>query len=66
MSNDQHEEALTSAPEGSCLSSGDAITQTLQDGHGISVRHGELIPCLFDPAYMPRLSIDANRGPNHA
>ncbi|NPT57943.1 PAAR domain-containing protein [Paraburkholderia elongata] len=51
---------------GSRLSNGDAITQTSQDGHGISLRDGELIPGLFDSAYMPPLSTDADRGHNHA
>ncbi|HYS62199.1 MAG TPA: PAAR domain-containing protein [Paraburkholderia sp.] len=51
---------------GSRLGNGDTITQTLQDGYGISVCDGELIPGLFDPAYMPPLSTDADRGPNHA
>jgi hypothetical protein len=36
---------------GSCLSNGDTITKTLQDGWGITVRDGERIPGLFDPAY---------------
>jgi uncharacterized Zn-binding protein involved in type VI secretion len=36
---------------GSRLSNGDTITETLQDGFGISVRDGELVPGLFDPTY---------------
>ena len=36
---------------GSHLSNGDTITETLQDGWGITVREGETIPGLFDPSY---------------
>lgn len=51
---------------GSRLSNGDTITETLQDGCGITVRDDETIPGLFDPAYMPPLSTDTDRGRNCA
>ena len=51
---------------GSHLSNGDTITETLQAGSGITVRDDEPIPGLFDPAYMPPLSTDTDRGHNHA
>src|SRR5471032_2710844 len=36
---------------GSRLSNGDTITETLQDGFGITVCNGNPVPGLFDPAY---------------
>jgi uncharacterized Zn-binding protein involved in type VI secretion len=51
---------------GSRLSNGDTITETLQDEWGITVRNGEQIPGLFDPAYMLPLSAITDRGSSHA
>jgi uncharacterized Zn-binding protein involved in type VI secretion len=51
---------------GSRLSNGDTITETLQDGFGITVREGELIPGLFDPAYTLPPIADTNSGTIHA
>jgi uncharacterized Zn-binding protein involved in type VI secretion len=47
---------------GSRLSNGDTITETLQDGAGISVRDGELVSGLFDPAYTLPPIVDTNEG----
>jgi uncharacterized Zn-binding protein involved in type VI secretion len=47
---------------GSRLSNGDTITETLQDGFGISVRDGELVPGLFDPTYMLPPIVDTDEG----
>lgn len=49
---------------GSHLSNGDTIAETLQDGWGISVRDGETIPGLFDPAYVPPAAESANGSGN--
>ncbi|WP_179258430.1 PAAR domain-containing protein [Caballeronia sordidicola] len=51
---------------GSRLSNGDTIAETLQDGFGITVREGELIPGLFDPAYTLPPIADTNSGTIHA
>ncbi|WP_429250316.1 PAAR domain-containing protein [Paraburkholderia sp. GAS333] len=37
---------------GSRLSNGDTITETLQDGCGITVRSDKPVPGLFGPAYV--------------
>lgn len=51
---------------GSHLSNGDAIIETLQDGWGISFRDGEIIPGLFDPAYIPSDTDARREGGSHA
>lgn len=51
---------------GSRLSNGDTITETLQDGWGITVREGETIPGLFDPAYTLPPIATKDGGSNHA
>ena len=48
------------------LSNGDTITETLQDGFGISVREGELIPGLFDPAYTLPPIVETDEGTANA
>jgi uncharacterized Zn-binding protein involved in type VI secretion len=52
---------------GSRLSNGDTITETLQDGFGITVRDGKPVPGLFDSAYTtlpPTATTDG--GASHA
>ena len=52
---------------GSRLSNGDNITETLQDGFGITVRSDKPVPGLFDPAYVPPLADPVNEeGSAHA
>jgi uncharacterized Zn-binding protein involved in type VI secretion len=51
---------------GSRLSNRDTITETLQDGWGITVRDGETIPGLFDPAYALPPIATTDGGSNHA
>lgn len=51
---------------GSGLSNGDTITESLQDGWGITVRDGERIPGLFDPAYSLPPNAATYRGNIHA
>ncbi|WNC92704.1 PAAR domain-containing protein [Paraburkholderia sp. FT54] len=51
---------------GSRLSNGDSITEAIQDGWGITVRGGEQIPGLFDPAYTLAPSAAAQEGSIHA
>jgi uncharacterized Zn-binding protein involved in type VI secretion len=51
---------------GSRLSNGDTITETLQDGFGISVRDGELVPGLFDPTYMLPPIVETDEGTANA
>ncbi|WP_438395514.1 PAAR domain-containing protein [Caballeronia sp. DA-9] len=51
---------------GSRLSNGDTITETLQDGFGITVRDGEPIPGLFDPAYTLPPMVGADGAITHA
>jgi uncharacterized Zn-binding protein involved in type VI secretion len=51
---------------GSHLSNGDTIIETLQDGWGISVRYGEFIAGLFDPAYIPSDTDARREGGSHA
>lgn len=50
---------------GSQLSNGDAITERLLDGWGITVHEGEQIPGLFDAAYTLSLSASAEGGNGH-
>ncbi|TDN70674.1 PAAR motif-containing protein [Paraburkholderia sp. BL10I2N1] len=47
---------------GSRLSNGDTITTAMQDEFGITVRDGEDISGLFDPAYMLPLRAATDRG----
>jgi uncharacterized Zn-binding protein involved in type VI secretion len=51
---------------GSHLSNGDTITETLQDGWGITIRDGEEVPGLFDPVYMLPSSSITDGGNAHA
>jgi uncharacterized Zn-binding protein involved in type VI secretion len=52
---------------GSRLSNGDNITETLQDGFGITVRSDKPVPGLFDPAYVLPLADPVNEeGSAHA
>ncbi|TCG09892.1 hypothetical protein BZM27_01960 [Paraburkholderia steynii] len=51
---------------GSRLSNGDTITETLQNGWGITVRGSERTPGLFDPAYTLPPSVAADGGNIHA
>jgi uncharacterized Zn-binding protein involved in type VI secretion len=51
---------------GSRLSNGDTITETLQDGFGITVREGKPVPGLFDPAYTLRPIADTDGGAFYA
>ena len=51
---------------GSRLSNGDTITEKLQDGFGISVPDGELIPGLFDPAYTLPPIVETDEGTANA
>jgi uncharacterized Zn-binding protein involved in type VI secretion len=51
---------------GSRLSNGDTITETLLDGWGITVREGDAIPGLFDPAYTLPPIAKTDGGSNHA
>jgi hypothetical protein len=54
------------APVGFRLSNGDTITETLQDAWGITVRDGEHIPGLFDPAYTLPQTSATHGGNTHA
>jgi len=47
---------------GSGLSNGDTITETLQDGCGITVRSDKPVPGLFDPTYVLPPAVPANDG----
>ncbi|TDN62567.1 PAAR domain-containing protein [Paraburkholderia sp. BL10I2N1] len=47
---------------GSRLSNGDTITETMQDEWGITVRHGEQIPGLFDPSYTMPPTVATHEG----
>jgi uncharacterized Zn-binding protein involved in type VI secretion len=51
---------------GSRLSNGDTITETLQDGCGITVRDGVPVPGLFDPTYTLPPIVDTDGGTIHA
>jgi uncharacterized Zn-binding protein involved in type VI secretion len=51
---------------GSRLSNGDTITETLQDGFGITVRDGKPVPGLFDPTYTLPLTADTDGKNVHA
>ncbi|SAL67963.1 hypothetical protein AWB69_07909 [Caballeronia udeis] len=51
---------------GSRLSNDDTITETLQDGFGITVRDGKPVPGLFDPAYTLPPIVDTDGGVSHA
>lgn len=51
---------------GSHLSNGDTITNSLQDGWGITVRDGETVSGLFDPAYVPSDNGAGHEGGGHA
>jgi uncharacterized Zn-binding protein involved in type VI secretion len=52
---------------GSRLSNGDTITETLQDGFGITVRSDKPVLGLFDPAYVLPLAEPVNEeGSAHA
>jgi uncharacterized Zn-binding protein involved in type VI secretion len=52
---------------GSRLDNGDKITETLQDGFGITVRSDKPVPGLFDPAYVLPLAKPVNKeGSEHA
>jgi hypothetical protein len=51
---------------GSRLSNGDTITETLQDGFGITGRDGKAVPGLFDPAYTVAPPAATDDGTIHA
>lgn len=51
---------------GSHLSNGDKIARSVQDGTAITVREGEPIPGLFDPAFVPPAPAKRQAGAGHA
>jgi len=51
---------------GSRLTNGDTITETLQDGCGITVCEGKPVPGLFDPAYTLPPTAGTDGAASHA